>query len=60
MFDGDDLQWVQVLTVLMHLGLIDRHHNISAQESSVHLPKFQMAPGHKILMYSVSKKGKNM
>ena len=43
-----DLHWVQALTVPMHLGLIDGpfvpHNPISAQESPVHLPKFQMAP----------------
>ena len=43
-----DLHWVQALTVPMHLGLIDRpfvpHILISAQESPVPLPKFQMAP----------------
>ena len=44
--------------VLMHLGLIDRPHNlISAQESPVPLLKFQMAPKLKILMSSGSKKG---
>jgi len=45
----------------MHLGLIDGpfvpHNLISAQESHVHLPKFQMAPRLKILMSSGSKKG---
>jgi hypothetical protein len=45
----------------MHLGLIDGpfvpHILISAQESPVPLPKFQMAPRHKILMSSGSKKG---
>ena len=47
--------------VPMHLGLIDGpfvpHNLISAQESPVPLPKFQMAPIFKILMYSGSKKG---
>ena len=47
--------------VPMHLGLIDRpfvpHNLISAQESPVPLPKFQMAPRLKILMSSGSKKG---
>jgi len=47
--------------VLMHLGLIDGHfvpHNlISAQDSPVHLPNFQIAPRLKILMSSGSKKG---
>jgi len=42
--------------VLMHLGLIDRpivlHNLISAQESPVPLPEFQMAPRLKILMSS--------
>jgi len=45
----------------MHLGLIDGpfvpHNLISAQESPVPLPKFQMAPRLKILMASGSKKG---
>jgi len=40
-------------TVPMHLGLIDRpfvpHNLISAQESPVPLPKFQMAPRYTIL-----------
>jgi hypothetical protein len=44
----------------MHLGLIDRpfmpHNLLSAQESSVPLTKFQMAPRLKILMSSGSKK----
>jgi len=48
-------------SVLMHLGLIDGpfvpHNLISAQESPVPLPKFQMAPRLKILMASGSKKG---
>jgi len=55
-----DLHWVPALTVPMHLGLIDRpfmpHNLLSAQESSVPLPKFQMAPRLKILMSSGSKK----
>jgi hypothetical protein len=59
--DDDDLQWVRTLVVPMHLGLIDRpfvpHNLISAQESPVPLPKFQMAPSLKILMSSGSKKG---
>jgi len=45
----------------MHLGLIDGplvpHNLISTQESPVPLLKFQMAPRHKILMASGSKKG---
>jgi len=45
----------------MHLGLIVGpfvpHNLISAQESPVPLPKFQMAPRLKILMSSGSKKG---
>ena len=44
----------------MHLGLIDRpfvpHNLISAQESPVPLPKFQMAPRLNILMSYGSKK----
>jgi len=44
----------------MHLGLIDGsfvpHYLISAQESTVPLLKFQMAPRLKILMSSGSKK----
>ena len=56
-----DLHWVLALTVPKHLGLIDGpyvpHNLVSAQESSVPLPKFQMAPRHKILMSSGSKKG---
>ena len=55
-----DLDWVRAPKVQMHLGLIDRpfvsHNLISAQESPVPLPKFQMAPRHKILMSSGSKK----
>ena len=45
----------------MHLGLIRGpfvpHNLISAQESPVPLPKFQMAPRLKILMSTGSKKG---
>jgi hypothetical protein len=45
----------------MHLGLIDRpfvpNHLISAQESPVPLPNFQMASRLKILMSSGFKKG---
>jgi hypothetical protein len=45
----------------MHLGLIDGpsapHNFISAQESPVPLPKFQMAPRLKTLMSSGNKKG---
>jgi hypothetical protein len=56
-----DLQWDQPFTVPMHLGLTDRpfvpHNLISAQDSPVTLPKFQMAPRLKILMSSGSKKG---
>jgi len=48
----------------MHLGLIDGpfvpHNLISAQESPVPLPKFQMAPRLKILMSSTSKEGTQM
>jgi len=44
-----------------HLDLTDGpfvlHNLISAQESPVHLPKFQMAPRLKILIPSGSKKG---
>jgi hypothetical protein len=54
----DDLRWVRAVTVPMHLDLIDRsfvpHSLISAQESPVPLPKFQMAPRLKILMSSGS------
>ena len=62
MMDGEiNLHWVRALTVPMHLGLIDGpyvpHNLISAQESPVPLPKFQMAPRLKILMSSGSKKG---
>jgi hypothetical protein len=46
------LQWLRSLTVAMQLGLIDRpfvpHNLISAQDSPVPLPKFQMAPRLKI------------
>ena len=45
----------------MYLGLVDRpfvpHNLISAQESPVPLPEFQMAPRLKLLMSSGSKKG---
>jgi len=45
----------------MHLGILDRplvpHNLISAQESRVPVPKFQMPPRLKILMSSGSKKG---
>jgi hypothetical protein len=55
-----DLHWVWAPRVLMHLGLIDRpfvpHNLISAQESPIPLPKFQMAPRFKILISSGSKK----
>ena len=47
--------------VLMHLGLIDRplvpHNLMSAQESPLPLPEFQMARRLKILMSSGSTKG---
>ena len=61
MIDGlIDLHWVRAPTVSMHLGLIDGpsvpHNLISAQQSPVPLPKFQMAPRLKILMASGSKK----
>jgi hypothetical protein len=50
-YDNDDLQWVRALKFQMYLGLTDRpfvpHVLISAQESRVPLPKFQMAPGFK-------------
>ena len=53
--------WVRGLTVLMHLGLIDRpfvpHNLISVQERPGPLLKFQMPPRLKILMSSGSKKG---
>ena len=56
-----DFRWVRALTVPMHLALIDGpfvpHNLISAQESPVSLPKFQMAPRPKIFMSSGSKKG---
>jgi len=56
-----DLHWVRAHTLPMHLDLIDGsfvlHNLISAQESPVPLPKFQMAPGRKFLMSSGSKKG---
>ena len=59
-----DLHWVQALTVQLHLGLIDGpfvpHNLISAQESPVPLPKFQMTPRLKILMSSGSMKGNQM
>jgi hypothetical protein len=59
--DDDDFQWVRAIKVTMPLGLIDRpfvpHNLISAQESPVPLPKFQMDPRLKILMSSGSKKG---
>jgi hypothetical protein len=58
---GDRSDWVRALKVPMHLGLIDGpfvpHNLISAQDSPVPLPKFQMVPRLKILMSSVSKKG---
>jgi len=45
----------------MHLGLIDEpfvlHNLISAQESPVPIPEFQMTPRLKVLMSSGSKKG---
>jgi len=60
-FVAVDLHWVRALTVPMHLGLVDGpfvpHNLISAQETSVPLPKFQMAPRLKILMSSGFKKG---
>jgi hypothetical protein len=47
--------------VPMHLGLIDGpfvpHDLISAKESPVPLPKFQVAPRLNILMFCGSKKG---
>ena len=55
-----DYYWVRALMVPMHLGLIDRpfmSHNLSTQEGPFPLPKFQMAPRLKILMFSGSKKG---
>ena len=49
------------LQVPMHLGLIDGpfvpHNLISAQESPVALPNFQMAPRLKMLLSTASKKG---
>jgi hypothetical protein len=46
---------------MMHLGLMERpfvpHNLISAQDSPVPLPKFQMASKLKILMSSGSKRG---
>jgi hypothetical protein len=43
-----DLHWVRAFTVLMYLRHMDRpfvpHYLILAQDSPVHLPKFQMAP----------------
>jgi len=56
-----DVNLVQALMVPMHLGLIDGpfvpHNLMSAQESPVPLPKFQMASRLKILMSPGSKKG---
>jgi len=56
-----DLHWVRALTVPMHLGLIDGpfvpHNLLTAQESLVPIPKFQMVPRLKILISSGSKKG---
>jgi hypothetical protein len=50
-YDNNDLQWVRVLKFQMHLGLTERsfvsHVLISAQESRVTLPQFQMALGFK-------------
>jgi hypothetical protein len=58
--DDDDLQWVRAHKVPMHLGLIDRpfvpHNLLSAQESPVLSPKFQMAPRLKVLMSPGPKK----
>jgi hypothetical protein len=46
--DDDDLNWVWTLTVHMDLGLTHGpflpHNLISAQQSPVPLPKFQMPP----------------
>ena len=57
----DNLHWVQALTVPMHLGLIEGsfvpHNLISAQDSPVPLPKFQMTPRLKIFVSSGFKKG---
>ena len=56
-----DLRWVRDLMLSMHLGIMHRpfvpHNLISAQQSPVPLPKFQMTPRLKILMSSGSKKG---
>ena len=54
-----DLLWFRALTVPMHLDLMAlcAHNLISAQESPVPLPKFQMAIRLKILILSGSKKG---
>jgi len=56
-----DLHWVWARMAPMHLDLIDGpfvpHNLISAQESPVPIPKFQMAPRLKILISSGSKKG---
>ena len=53
-----DWHWVRALMVPMHPGLIDwpfvPHNLISAQDSPVPLPKFQMAPRLNILMSSGS------
>ena len=55
------MHWVRALTVPMHLDLIDwpfvPYNLISAQDSPVSLPKFQMTPRLKILIFSESKKG---
>ena len=55
-----DKHWGRAITVPMHLGLIDGpfvpHNLISAQESPLPLPEFQMAPRLKVLMSSESKK----
>jgi hypothetical protein len=43
-----DLHWLRAVKVPMHVGLIDgplvTHTLISAQQSPIPLPKFQMAP----------------
>jgi hypothetical protein len=56
-----NLQWVWAPTFPMHLDLIDRpfvpQKLIPAEQSPVPLPKLLMAPRHKILMSSGSKKG---
>ena len=56
-----DWQWVRSLTVPMNLCLIDGpyvpYNLISAQESPVPLPKFQMTPRLNTLLSSGSKKG---